>query len=331
VRKLLYHFVFVIIFNTTTRGQKPFELIGNVKNYVDSTELFLDITSSSGKNTIRTYVINDKFVIKGNLTENAELAILHTKDFVDYSYFWLEPNTIFFTASKGKFKKAIINGSKTQLLEQKLNNLTENVNDTKNIEVNFIKENPNSIISARLLNVYSSTWGKKLTTELYNILSVENKKTFYCKKVIRFIELNKEIKVGKQFENFSQLDTSGKVINLSESLGKLTLLDFWGSWCGPCRENNFELSKLYNEFKNKGFEIFSVGVESDKIQWINAIRKDKLVWKNVSDLKGNENEAALIYGVNSYPTNFLIDKSGKIIAKDISIKKLRQMLLKLPK
>ena len=110
-------------------------------------------------------------------------------------------------------------------------------------------------------------------------------------------------------------------------MGVLTLLDFWGSWCMPCRENNLALNKLFESFKSKGFKIVSVGAETDKTQWIKAKKKDKLIWTNVSDLKGDENEAALIYGIDAYPTNFLIDKNGIIIAKNISIKLLLNMRL----
>jgi peroxiredoxin len=89
---------------------------------------------------------------------------------------------------------------------------------------------------------------------------------------------------------------------------------------------NPELVKVYNEFKGKGLEIFGVAAETDKNNWLQAIQQDKLTWINVSDLKGDKNEAAIIYGISYYPANFLIDKSGVIIAKDLTIKQLRNKL-----
>ena len=103
--------------------------------------------------------------------------------------------------------------------------------------------------------------------------------------------------------DFAQKDTSNKVVKLSDIEGKIVLLEFWGSWCGPCREENPLLVKIYNEFKQKGFEIFGVASETDKLQWKKAIKADGLTWTNVTDLKGSNNKAAMIYGVSGYPTN----------------------------
>ena len=126
--------------------------------------------------------------------------------------------------------------------------------------------------------------------------------------------------------DFSQTDTKNNLVKLSDFHGKIVLLEFWGSWCGPCRESNPELVKIYNEFKNRGFELLGVGAETSRDVWLKAIEKDKLTWTNVTDLKGDKNTVALMYGVSYYPTNFLIDKKGNIIARDLQGDKLRKML-----
>ena len=115
-----------------------------------------------------------------------------------------------------------------------------------------------------------------------------------------------------------QADTSGKDLKLSGLKGKLVLLDFWASWCGPCRRENPAVVKLYNKYKSKGFEVFSVSLDQDRDRWIKAIKDDGLLWpSHVSDLRFWQNEAAKLYGVQSIPNTVLIDKEGVIIARNL--------------
>jgi thiol-disulfide isomerase/thioredoxin len=113
-------------------------------------------------------------------------------------------------------------------------------------------------------------------------------------------------------------DTTGKMLKLSNLKGKVVLIDFWASWCGPCRRENPNVVKLYEEYKGKGFEVFSVSLDQDRERWIRAIKDDGLVWTNhVSDLKYWQNEAARLYQVSSIPRTVLLDKEGNIIARDL--------------
>ena len=119
----------------------------------------------------------------------------------------------------------------------------------------------------------------------------------------------------------------GTIMKLSDLRGKVVLIDFWASWCGPCRRENPNVVNVYNKYKDKGFEIYSVSLDRDKNSWIKAIETDKLVWKNhVSDLKYWSSEAAKLYGVNSIPATFLIDKDGKIIGKNLRGEQLSNAL-----
>lgn len=120
---------------------------------------------------------------------------------------------------------------------------------------------------------------------------------------------------------------SGKILKLSDLRGKVVLIDFWASWCGPCRRENPHVVSLYEKYHDKGFEIFSVSLDNSKDKWIEAIKKDNLSWPNhVSDLKGWSSAAAKLYGVNSIPCTFLIDKDGRIIAKSLRGDALSQKL-----
>jgi thiol-disulfide isomerase/thioredoxin len=111
---------------------------------------------------------------------------------------------------------------------------------------------------------------------------------------------------------------SGELLKLSDLRGKVVLIDFWASWCGPCRRENPTVVRAYEKYKAKGFEVFSVSLDSDKTRWMNAIAQDGLVWPNhVSDLAGWRNAAAGAYGVTSIPATFLLDRDGKVVGTNL--------------
>ncbi|MCB0476862.1 MAG: TlpA family protein disulfide reductase [Crocinitomicaceae bacterium] len=123
---------------------------------------------------------------------------------------------------------------------------------------------------------------------------------------------------GAEAPDIVQNDVDGNERKLSDLKGKVVLLDFWASWCGPCRRENPTVVKLYQKYKDKGFTVFSVSLDTDKTRWMGAIKQDGLVWENhVSDLLGWKNTAAKLYGVGSIPSTFLLDKEGKIIGKNL--------------
>ena len=136
-------------------------------------------------------------------------------------------------------------------------------------------------------------------------------------------DLKKQINVvmafmeGGQAPDFSQKTPEGEDLKLSDFRGKILLVDFWASWCGPCRRENPHVVKLYNKYKGKGFEILGVSLDNKKDRWLNAIEQDKLEWPHVSDLKGWSNEAAKLYNVTSIPQTILLDREGKIIARNL--------------
>jgi peroxiredoxin len=126
-----------------------------------------------------------------------------------------------------------------------------------------------------------------------------------------------KIAVGFTAPDFTMADTEGKQVSLSSFKGKYVLLDFWASWCGPCRGENPNVVANYNKYKSKNFTVLGVSLDEDKAAWLAAIKKDNLTWTHVSDLKGWSNAVAKVYGVESIPFNALLDPSGKIIATDL--------------
>jgi len=136
----------------------------------------------------------------------------------------------------------------------------------------------------------------------------------------------KGVMVGSEAPEIALSDTTGATVPLSSLRGKYVLIDFWASWCGPCRSENPNVVRMYDKYKDKGFAIYSVSLDKDKESWLRAIRNDRLTWTHVSDLKYWQSEAAQKYGVQGIPATFLLDKDGKIIAKNLRGPALEQKL-----
>jgi peroxiredoxin len=151
------------------------------------------------------------------------------------------------------------------------------------------------------------------------------------KYVSKKIEGAKAAAVNKTAPNFSQIASNGKEIGLENFKGKYVLLDFWASWCYPCRGEHPGFIKLYNQYKSKNFEIVSVSIDEDRKSWADAAKADGIIWTSILDIKGSPEEIAVKYGVQAIPVNFLIDPNGVIIAKNVDSKDLEKTLADLLK
>lgn len=189
------------------------------------------------------------------------------------------------------------------------------------IQKDFIKANPNTMVSLDLIksgNEYSME-DVAATEALFNGLSDAVKSSVPGKAYKEEIDKYKTVAVGAVAPDFAQTTPDGKTIKVSDYKGKYLLIDFWASWCGPCRRENPNVVKAYQAYKDKNFTILGVSLDDEKGKdaWLKAIEKDQLVWDQVSDLKGWNNEAAKLYLVRSIPQNFLLDPDGKIIAHNL--------------
>ncbi len=316
--------IILLIFSCSEKPTTGFSLSGTTNGIENGTTIYLDYNNQSIDST---KIEHNSFKFNSKLRKSPVQIVLRTKDFANYRFMWIENKPMTFDASNSDFKKAIVTGSETEKLSQTLYGKLDTIpRPWLKYELDFVRENPNSIISASLLSLYSTTIGKEKTVELFNGFSIQNKNSEFGKEIKKYIELNKEPKIGEQFVDFESENQNGELKKLSDHKGKVVLLEFWASWCGPCRKENPNLVKTYEEFNPKGFEIFAVSLDQEKESWLKAIKKDNLNWEHVSDLRGQKNEASLIYGVNGIPDNFLIAENGEIIGRNLRGEKLNKKL-----
>ncbi|HUH51384.1 MAG TPA: TlpA disulfide reductase family protein [Flavobacterium sp.] len=316
------------------------------------------------------FVKNGKFEFKGKAKE-IEIAYLQIQDLQGKIPFVLENQKITIKAYKDSLQASKIGGSYNNDELTKFNKEFENfqkkvakfqaensdafmaaqqANDTdtmtkisedymvleKEFTVftnEYVSKNPNSFVTLMLLAQMADNPDADFTKVKADAeaLAPELKSTKIGLEIQEKLKSLSPTSVGQMAPDFSAPNPEGKIVSLKESLGKVTLIDFWASWCGPCRKENPNVVALYNEFHDKGFNIIGVSLDKEdkKHEWIKAIEVDKLTWTQISNLKFWQDPIAKQYNVQGIPATFLLDAEGRIVAKNLRGAELRAKVAEL--
>ncbi len=361
MKKIIYLSILCLLGFSCTQIQNNGYLIKGKINGINASKIYLKKYVGSGYLvTDSTTSLNSEFSFSGKV-DFPEIFRIVVEDIDDYIPVFIENKEITIVADTAQLGKAKIIGSlsdkffkklmsdidsidalsqpiydsidlvtkrndwaKVDELEVKLEGISAKENEAME---NFVKENPSLSVSVYVLYKYlTAELDLKNIEILKESLDSTLHKSIYYELLLDQIEILKKTDIGHPAPDFTLLNNKGDSIRLSSLFGKYLLIDFWASWCSPCRKENPNVVKAYKNFASKGFNVLGVSLDTKYENWVKAIKDDHLSWNHVSDLKGWGNKVAQLYGVRSIPSNFLLDQKGIIIAKNLRGKELQKKL-----
>lgn len=342
------------------QAQHSFEIKGTIRGAQENAKVSIRLDSPESKTLAESVIKKGKFELKGNVPE-AAIYVLTVDGGSQNLGLFLDSGTIRINAHIDTLKRAVINGSalhdefmqfrssfdpyfmKLDQLGKELSNPAMqmkqdslyNLIRTLAAEINtradaYVTAHNNSPVTPLLLYfMYNFFQQAEILDTRFRQLTASSQQSFFGRLVGGIVKENRIGAIGTEAIDFIQADTSGNPVSLQSFRGKYVLVDFWASWCGPCRMENPNLVAAYNQYKEKNFTVLGVSLDRDRNSWLQAIAKDGLAWTHVSDLKFWSNEAARMYKISSIPQNLLIGPDGIIIGKNLRGEELQIRLQEL--
>lgn len=355
MQKITYLLAVLTFIEISCQDKNTCTLTGTFTNCKEATILYL--SEYETRNIIDSFIVkNGAFSHKIKLAQPKKF-LLHNinnrNDFRDRKIIWLEPSTISLSGNFEFLKNLQVKGSVCQLLFDSYNFMLESSNreigklkdrilynsDVDRVavtnKIDSLKNKLSAEIVALLIanknpyftlnELYTESYlaqrhlNKEQVSNVYYNLPVEFRDSEVGNEIMKYLTLPEPPKIGEMAKEIIQLTPSGDTIKLSDFKGKFVLLDFWASYCGPCREEFKWLRKFYKKYHPIGLEILGISGDYDKKKWLDAIEQDSIPWINISDLKGWKNEAFLLYDIKFVPQKFLINPDGLIIKDEKNI------------
>jgi|GEM_PF-512461 len=364
IKKLYQAIIFIAIALPSVASAQSFhyEIKGEIKGLKNDT-LFLNISGTDeNASHIKVPIKYGRFDYKGSANDNYEVQASLSDRTKRYLNFYLEKGTITIHGDANNMEKGTATGTpindelteanklqepyiaqilpvsdqwralyKSGTKGPELNRLQKKLDSLealwKEFRLKYAKTHPRSMYSASTIYVMQDDLPTDELESLYNSLQPPAKNSAMVKDIPSKIAAKKRVEIGKTAPAFTATDMNGKMLNLADFKGRYVLIEFWASWCVPCREEGPGLMKAFNRFKDKKFQVIAVSADASDKSWRKAIADDKLEeWVNICDQKAFNNPIAKEYGVQPIPDNFLIDPNGKIIARRIFGKELEEKL-----
>lgn len=345
----------LVPFSAMAQNDKGYTIKGNIAGLKDSTLVYL--ANSAGNPLAQAYARGGKFQLMGKV-ENEDVYQLSFIGYPDSYEVFLGNENVVVSGQATALRSLSVSGSPSAqdfiLYQKRFNPLKEKLNKNVGLanqvqdakkrdslvnQVNktvteiqaqidrFVTEKPGSPVTPFILYITNQlSSDPALLEQRYEQLTASAKNNPYAKALGDLVAASRFGAIGSEAPDFTQNNVEGVPVSLTSFKGKYVLIDFWASWCGPCRRENPNVVAAYQAFKDKNFTVLGVSLDNDKQKWIDAIKADNLDWPHVSDLAYWNNAVAKLYRVSSIPQNYLIDPQGKIVAKNLRGEELHQVL-----
>jgi peroxiredoxin len=325
-----------------TFGQQT-TLTGDIKG-LGEVDLSMNYYEGTEMKTVNMKTHGGKFSWTGNVEEPQKVILMFPNQ---AAWFYLEPGSISIKGTADSLYALKISGSKIQAeadafeaslkpmddqmnllyrengklnkedqlaLEQKKTAIRGQIREAQN---KYVAAHPESIVSLTIVTDRGGMGNYPDVQAAYQSLGPKAKASAEGKRVAERLAVLKRSEIGSAMLNFTQNDVDGNPVSFSAFKGKYVLVDFWASWCGPCRAENPNVLKEYNKYKDQNFTVVGISLDDKPEKWKKAIKDDGMPWTQLSDVKGWQNEVSTYYGIQAIPMTFLIDPQGNIIAKDL--------------